>query len=135
MRTDAYWFYPMQLHRHRQMSILELFKVKKLLWFLKLDSKNSMCDAKRLYLNELCHTLIMQRYENDKNMKFWEFFESKKCFVFYNFRNRCKSRGPWCILNQLKVLAPSSQTVRHVLLNWTVPFFLRNRPFHTTMPR
>lgn len=85
MRTDAYWFYPMQLHRHRQMSILELFKVKKLLRFLKFDSINSMNDAKRLYINELCHTLIMQRYENDKNMKFWEFFESKKCFVFIIF--------------------------------------------------
>ena len=80
------------------------------------------CTMQTVYINELCHTLIMQRYENDKNMKFWEFFESKKCFVFYNFRNRCKSRGSWCILNQLKVLAPSSRTVRHVLLNWTVLF-------------
>ena len=25
------------------------------------------------------------KYENDKNMKFWEFFEGKKCFVFIIF--------------------------------------------------
>ena len=28
LRTDAYWFYPKQLHRHHQMLILVLFKVE-----------------------------------------------------------------------------------------------------------
>ena len=36
----------------------------------------------------------MQRYENDKKYEVLRIFREQKMFRFYNFRNRCKSRGP-----------------------------------------
>ena len=90
------------------------------------NSKNSLKNA-NAYINEFCHTLIMSGLSKNmkmiiEKMKFWEIFESKKCFVLYNFRNRGKSRDPWCILNWLRVLATRSPTLHHVRLNWTVSF-------------
>ena len=84
LRTNAYWFYPMQLHHHHQMSILGLWKVKNIKLQLMVIFWNwKLLQIPKIWLGEM-NCLIPWKYEKIifcREMQGWNRKKNKNILI------------------------------------------------------